>query len=96
MELSRDHVEKRFTVFTQQKKVDGQIQGIDKIVEDGWYGVHAFQQISATTRVPQADALHMHAGRLEHCVIKAVKVDAEKEVTTICEASMVVARLVKS
>ena len=35
MESSRDFVEKRFTVFIQPLKVDGQIQGIHKIVEDG-------------------------------------------------------------
>jgi DNA-binding FrmR family transcriptional regulator len=96
MESSRDFVEKRFTVFIQPLKVDGQIQGIHKIVEDGWYAVHVLQQTSAATRVLQAEALHMHAGRIEHCVINVVKTDAEEEVAKLSEVSKVVARLVKS
>jgi len=96
MESSRDCVENEITVFTQQKKVDGKIQGIHNIVEDDCCRVHLLQQRSAATRALQAEALHILDDRMEHCVINTVKADADEKDAKLCEASMAVARLVKS
>ena len=83
-------------VLARLKKVEGQIRGIHKMVEDDRYCIDVLQQISAATRALQGVALHLLDEHMAHCVVNAVKAGGAEKDAKLREASMAIARLVKS
>lgn len=83
-------------VIARMKKVEGQIRGIHKMIEDDRYCIDVLQQIAAATRALQGVALHLLDEHLSHCVVSAVKAGGEEKDAKLREASAAIARLVKS
>jgi DNA-binding FrmR family transcriptional regulator len=92
----RGYTDDRAVVLARLKKVEGQIRGIHKMVEDDRYCIDVLQQISAATRALQGVALHLLDEHLNHCVVNAVKAGGEEKEIKLREASEAIARLVKS
>jgi DNA-binding FrmR family transcriptional regulator len=86
----------KMAVLARLKKVEGQVRGIHKMIEDDRYCIDVLQQISATTRALQSVALHLLDEHMAHCVINAVKAGGAKKDAKLREASLAIARLVKS
>lgn len=57
------------------KKVSGQINGIDKMIEEGRYCVDIIQQILAARAALNKVALIMLESHAKSCVVNAVKAD---------------------
>lgn len=83
-------------VLARLKRVEGQIRGIQKMVEDDRYCIDVLQQISAATRALQGVALHLLDDHLGHCVARAVKAGGTEKEVKLREASEAIAQLVKS
>ena len=83
-------------VLARLKKVEGQVRGIHKMIEDDRYCIDVLQQISAATRALQSVALHLLDEHMAHCVVNAVKAGGAEKDAKLREASMAIARLVKS
>jgi len=83
-------------VLARLKKVEGQIRGIQKMVEDDRYCIDVLQQISAATRALQGVALHLLDDHLGHCVVRAVRAGGVEREIKLREASEAIAQLVKS
>ena len=83
-------------VLARMKKVEGQIRGVHKMIEDDRYCIDVLQQIAAATRALQGVALHLLDEHLSHCVVSAVKAGGEEKDAKLREASAAIARLVKS
>jgi DNA-binding FrmR family transcriptional regulator len=83
-------------VLARLKKVEGQVRGIHKMIEDDRYCIDVLQQISAATRALQGVALHLLDEHMAHCVVNAVKAGGAEKDAKLREASMAIARLVKS
>jgi DNA-binding FrmR family transcriptional regulator len=96
MESSPDYDENKITVLARLKKVEGQVRGIHKMIEDDRYCIDVLQQISAATRALQGVALHLLDEHMAHCVVNAVKAGGAEKDAKLREASMAIARLVKS
>ena len=90
------YAEDKVAVLARLKKVEGQIRGIHKMVEDDRYCIDVLQQISAATRALQGVALHLLDEHMAHCVVNAVKAGGEEKDAKLREASLAIARLVKS
>ena len=86
----------KVAVLARLKKVEGQIRGIHKMVEDDRYCIDVLQQVSAATRALQGVALHLLDEHLSHCVVNAVQAGGEEKEIKLREASEAIARLVKS
>lgn len=84
------------TVLVRLKRIEGQTRGIHKMIEDDRYCVDVLQQISAVTRALQGVALHLLDEHLSHCVAHAVEMGGEEKDAKLREASVAIARLVKS
>lgn len=61
------------------KKVSGQINGIDKMLEDGRYCVDILQQILAARAALNKVALLILESHAKSCVVKAVQEDRAAE-----------------
>jgi DNA-binding FrmR family transcriptional regulator len=83
-------------VLARLKKVEGQVRGIYKMIEDDRYCIDVLQQISAATRALQGVALHLLDEHMAHCVVNAVKAGGKEKEAKLREASAAIAQLVKS
>ncbi|MEV4411139.1 metal-sensitive transcriptional regulator [Catellatospora sp. NPDC049609] len=81
-------------MLARLKRVEGQVRGLQRMVEQDTYCVDVLTQISAATRALQAVALGLLEGHLNHCVVDAAR---EGDPTAkVKEATEAIARLVRS
>jgi CsoR family transcriptional regulator, copper-sensing transcriptional repressor len=78
------------------RRIEGQVRGLHKMVEDDKYCIDILTQVSATTRALEAVALGLLEDHLGHCVAQAVAEGGEVADQKVREASAAIARLVRS
>lgn len=78
------------------RRIEGQVRGLRKMVENEDYCIDILTQVSATTRALQAVALGLLDDHLGHCVTEAVASGGDQAQQKVAEASAAIARLVKS
>ena len=84
-------------VLARLKRVEGQIRGIQRMVDDDTYCIDVLTQVSAATRALQSVAMQLVDDHLRHCVADAVQSDdADESDRMITEATRAIERLVKS
>lgn len=75
------------------RRVEGQVRGIARMVEQDQYCIDVLTQVAAATKALQAVALGLLDEHLAHCVVDAVGDERELKLS---EASDAIARLVRS
>ena len=83
-------------VLARLKRIEGQVRGVHKMVDDDRYCIDVLQQISAVTRALQSVALHLLDEHMNHCVVNAVKAGGAEKEEKLREASEAIGRLVRS
>lgn len=78
------------------RRIEGQIRGLQRMVEDDKYCIDVLTQISAATRALESVALNLLDEHLHHCVAHAIEAGGDEAQQKIAEASDAVARLVRS
>ncbi len=78
------------------RRVEGQVRGIQKMVEDDKYCIDVLTQVSAVTKALQAVALGLLDEHMAHCVVNAARAGGAEQETKLREASEAIARLVRS
>lgn len=78
------------------RRIEGQVRGLEKMVEDDKYCIDILTQVSAATRALQSVALGLLQDHLGHCVAQAVAEGGDVAEAKVREASDAIARLVKS
>jgi DNA-binding FrmR family transcriptional regulator len=90
------YADDKAAVLRRLKKVEGQVRGIHRMIEDDRYCIDVLQQITAATRALQGVALHLLDEHMTHCVVNAVKAGGAEKDAKLKEASAAIAQLVKS
>ncbi|SRR5665811_1301351 len=90
------YADDKAAVLARLKKVEGQVRGIHKMIENDRYCIDVLQQIAAATRALQGVALHLLDEHMAHCVVNAVKAGGAEKEAKLREASAAIAQLVKS
>jgi len=80
----------------RMRRVEGQVRGIAKMIEDDKYCIDVLTQVSAATKALEAVALGLLDDHLRHCVAEAAAEGGDVAATKVAEASAAIARLVKS
>jgi len=78
------------------KRIEGQVRGISRMVQEDTYCVDVLTQVSAATRALQAVALGLLDDHLDHCVRQSVLDGGAEADAKLAEASAAIARLVRS
>lgn len=78
------------------RRVEGQVRGLHRMVEEDTYCIDVLTQVSAAKRALEAVALGLLEEHLEHCVADAVLAGGDQADAKIKEASDAIARLVRS
>ena len=78
------------------KRIEGQVRGLQRMIENDDYCIDVLTQISAATRALQAVSLGLLDEHLKHCVSEAITEGGTTADDKIAEASNAIARLVRS
>ena len=78
------------------RRIEGQIRGLQKMVDEDKYCIDLLTQVSAATKALQSVALGLMEDHLEHCVTEAVAEGGDVATAKVREASEAIARLVRS
>lgn len=78
------------------RRIEGQIRGLQRMVEEEQYCIDVLTQISAATKALQSVALGLLDEHLGHCVADAVKQGGSEADLKLQEANEAIARLVRS
>lgn len=78
------------------RRVEGQVRGISKMVEDDKYCIDVLTQVAAATKALQAVALGLLDEHMAHCVVNAARAGGAEQEQKLKEASEAIARLVRS
>ena len=78
------------------RRIEGQVRGLQKMVDEDKYCIDILTQVSAATKALQSVALGLMEDHLGHCVAAAAAEGGEVADTKVREASEEIARLVRS
>jgi DNA-binding FrmR family transcriptional regulator len=78
------------------RRIEGQVRGLQAMIEEDRYCIDVLTQISATTKALQAVALALLEEHLGHCVRQAMEAGGPEGEAKVAEASAAIARLVRS
>ena len=90
------YADDKTAVLKRLKRVEGQLRGLTRMVEEDTYCIDVLTQVSATTKALEAVALKLLDEHLAHCVVNAARAGGAESDTKIKEASDAIARLVRS
>jgi CsoR family transcriptional regulator, copper-sensing transcriptional repressor len=78
------------------RRIEGQVRGIHRMVEEDRYCIDVLTQVAAATNALQATALALLEEHLGHCVADAVREGGATADDKVAEAAAAIARLVRS
>ena len=78
------------------RRIEGQVRGLHRMVEEDTYCIDVLTQVSAVTRALQAVSMDLLEEHLRHCVVDAARESDEAGQAKIDEAMAAITRLVRS
>ncbi|MBB2893952.1 metal-sensitive transcriptional regulator [Flexivirga oryzae] len=78
------------------RRIEGQVRGIQRMVEEDTYCIDVLTQVSAVTKALQTVSLGLLEDHVGHCVVDAARESDEAAQQKVREASDAIARLVRS
>ncbi|HKR67710.1 MAG TPA: metal-sensitive transcriptional regulator [Streptosporangiaceae bacterium] len=78
------------------RRIEGQVRGLQRMVDEDQYCIDILTQVSAVTKALQAVAVGLLEDHLGHCVAEAIAAGDDSASAKISEAAEAVARLVRS
>ncbi|HEV2087877.1 MAG TPA: metal-sensitive transcriptional regulator [Cryptosporangiaceae bacterium] len=78
------------------RRIEGQIRGLQRMVENDQYCIDVLTQVSAATRALQSFSLDLLEGHMASCVLDAAARGGGEGEEKIREANQAIARLVRS
>jgi CsoR family transcriptional regulator, copper-sensing transcriptional repressor len=90
------YVARKDSYAKRLRKIEGQVRGIAKMIEEDKYCIDVLTQISAANSALRSVALNLLDEHLDHCVRHAVAEGGEEAQVKLSEASAAIARLVRS
>jgi CsoR family transcriptional regulator, copper-sensing transcriptional repressor len=90
------YTENKDAYIRRLRRIEGQVRGLQRMVEDDKYCIDILTQVSAVTKALQSVALGLLEEHLGHCVANAVAEGGDTAAAKVQEASDAIARLVRS
>ena len=90
------YIEKKDSHLKRLRRIEGQIRGLQRMVEEDKYCIDILTQVSAATKALQSFSLELLDEHLSHCVVEAAQRGGPEAEAKVREASDAIARLVRS
>ena len=81
-------------IQSRLRRIEGQVRGIQKMVEDDRYCIDVLTQVNATRAALESVALRLLADHTEHCVTEAIRSGGGSK--KVRELNLAVERMVRS
>jgi CsoR family transcriptional regulator, copper-sensing transcriptional repressor len=78
------------------RRIEGQVRGLQRMVDEDVYCIDVLTQIAAATRALQSVALGLLEDHLGHCVAQAIEDGGPEGQQKVKEAAEAISRLVRS
>jgi DNA-binding FrmR family transcriptional regulator len=88
--------EDKRAVLKRLRRVEGQIRGLQRMVDEDAYCIDVLTQVSAATRALESVALQLLGDHMAHCVRDAVAEGGPEADAKVREAHQAIERLVRS
>jgi CsoR family transcriptional regulator, copper-sensing transcriptional repressor len=92
----RGYTQDKDAYLKRLRRIEGQVRGLQRMVDEDVYCIDVLTQVSAVTRALQAVALGLLEDHLGHCVAQAVEQGGPEAEAKVREAAAAISRLVKS
>ena len=92
----RGYTQDKDAYLKRLRRIEGQVRGLQRMVEADEYCIDVLTQVSAVTRALQAVALGLLEDHLGHCVTEAIEHGGPDAEVKVHEAAAAISRLVKS
>jgi CsoR family transcriptional regulator, copper-sensing transcriptional repressor len=92
----RGYAQDKDAYLRRLRRIEGQVRGLARMVEDDTYCIDILTQVSAVTRALQAVSIGLLEGHLGHCVTQAIEAGGPEAEEKVREATDAIARLVRS
>ena len=90
------YITDKTAVLNRLRRIEGQVRGLQRMVDEESYCIDILTQVSAATRALENVALSLLDQHLQHCVADAARAGGPDAEEKIAEASAAIARLVRS
>ncbi|MFD1722987.1 metal-sensitive transcriptional regulator [Amnibacterium endophyticum] len=90
------YVADKAQLLKRLRRAEGQVRGLQRMVEDDVYCIDVLTQVSAATKALETVALQLLDDHLAHCVAEASAEGGPVAEEKLREASAAIARLVRS
>lgn len=90
------YVDNKDAYLKRLRRIEGQVRGLQRMIEQDTYCVDVLTQISAATKALESVALLLLDEHLGHCVTHAIQAGGSEADLKVKEASAAIARLVRS
>ncbi|SOD66565.1 DNA-binding transcriptional regulator, FrmR family [Streptomyces zhaozhouensis] len=78
------------------RRIEGQVRGLQRMVEEDVYCIDILTQVSASTKALQSFALQLLEEHLRHCVAHAAREGGPESDAKVEEATAAIARLLRT
>jgi len=89
------YADRRADHLLRLHKVEGQVRGIARMVEDDRYCIDVLTQVSAVTRALQEVALGLLDDHMRHCVLDAARTGSDEGEQKLSELSAAMRRALR-
>ena len=90
------YVANKEDLLKRLRRAEGQVRGIQRMIEEDIYCIDVLTQVSAATKALETVALGLLDDHLNHCVAEAAREGGQVGEDKMREASAAIARLVRS
>jgi DNA-binding FrmR family transcriptional regulator len=96
MPADHGYSQERDEYLRRLRRIEGQVRGLQKMIEDDRYCIDILTQVASVTKALQGVALGLLDEHVRHCVADAVRAGDETGSAKITEAMTAVERLLRS
>lgn len=90
------YADNKDAVLKRLRRIEGQVRGLQRMVDDDTYCIEVLTQVSAVNRALQSVALELLGDHLTHCVHDALAEGGPDADAKVDEARAAIERLVRS
>ena len=90
------YAEDKDKVLSRLRRIEGQVRGLQRLVDQDTYCIDVLTQISAVDKALKGVAVVLLDGHLRHCVRDGITTGGADAEAIVTEASDAIARLVRA
>ena len=90
------YIENKEGLQKRLRRVEGQVRGLQRMVDEDRYCIEILEQVAAATKALQAVALELLDDHMAHCVSDAARTGGAEATEKLNEVSAAIGRMVRS